>query len=118
MGKNYSQCSINGICSINNAISSLHEIVLLHIKHLAFYLLKLKGYGITNDMIRTELTEILYGICINICYSPTEYNEIISTIDKYIYQSVYLYEKYCKEIRKKPEELLGYTVLNIVRKMV
>lgn len=97
MGKNYSQCSINGICSINNAISSLHEIVLLHIKHLAFYLLKLKEYGITNDVIRSDLTEILYGICINICYSPTEYNEIISSIDKYIYQSVYLYEKYCRE---------------------
>jgi hydroxylamine reductase len=95
--KNYSECSINGVCSIDNAISSLHEIVLLHIKNLAFYITKLKDFGITNDLIKKDIIEILYGIFINASYSEKEYNEIIIKIDKYITQSVYLYEKYCKD---------------------
>ena len=95
--RNFSQCSINGICSINNAISSLHEVVLLNIKTLAFYLLKLKEFGITNDLIKSDITDILYGVFLNVSYNQDEYNEIILKLDKYITQSVYIYEKYCRE---------------------
>ncbi|MBR1754570.1 hypothetical protein IJ732_07020 [bacterium] len=95
--RSYTECSVNGICSIDNAISSLHEIVLLHIKNLAFYILKLKEYGITNDLIRDDITKILYGIFINAAYSESEYKNIILKLDKYSSQSLFLYEKYCRE---------------------
>lgn len=110
--KSYSQCSVNGVCSIDNAVSSLHETVLLHIKNIAFYILKLKDFGITNDLIRKEITKILYGIFINARYSEDEYNEIITTLDNYLSQSVFLYENYCKEKNieiEKPNKKLKKT---------
>ena len=95
--KTYTECSINGICSLDNAISSLHEVVLLYIKNLAFYLLKLKSFGITNDIIRKNVTKFLYGIFINARYCEQEYNDIIVNLEKYMSQSIFLYEKYCSD---------------------
>lgn len=95
--KSYIQCSINGVCSIDNAISSLREVVLLYIKNFASYILKLKEFGITNDIIKDDVINILFGIFINLNYSEKEYSDIISKIDKYTIQSKFLYEKYCKD---------------------
>ena len=118
--KTYTECSINGICSINNAISSLHEVVLLHIKNLAFYILKLKDFGITNDLIKADVTNILYGVFINAAYSQAEYNEITTNLDKYTSQSIYLYEKYCRENNleiEKPNRKVKktYNIINAIR---
>lgn len=97
------ECSISGVCSINTALTSVHETILLHIKYLAFYLLKLKDFGITNDKIKKDVLNILYGIAINATYSQEEFQGIVKNIDEYITQSKYLYEKHCKENQLKIE---------------
>ncbi|MBQ9688654.1 hypothetical protein IJV79_03340, partial [bacterium] len=94
---NFSECSINGICSSTNTVSSQCEIVMLYVRQLAFYLLKLKEYGITNDLIRNDVTDILYGLFMHAGYTQEKYSETITKLETFISQSVFLYERYCKE---------------------
>jgi len=47
----YDRCSSRGICSINPTTSSLQEIILLYLRHAAFYELKLLEKGVSEKNI-------------------------------------------------------------------
>ena len=97
-----------GICSINPTLSSLHEVILLHLKELAFYLLKLKEFGITNDQIKKDILDSLFGIVINAEYNQEEFQQIISKLDKGIEESKILYINFCKKNSAEVETLKLY----------
>jgi len=91
------ECLSKGICSISPAFTSIQEVILLYIKELSFYLLRLKEYGISNTSIRETIIYALSNIITNAEYSQEQFHELISKLYDYIFQSKALYEKYCIE---------------------
>ena len=51
----YNDCVSKGACSISPAISSMQEIMFVLLRQMAYYLIKLKGFGI----IKEEITKTL-----------------------------------------------------------
>lgn len=91
------ECLTKGICSVNPTLNSLQEIVLLHLKELAFYMLKLKDFGVTNEYIKETFLYTLSSIILNIEYNQEQFHEIISKLYDDIEQSKILYENFCKD---------------------
>lgn len=86
-----------GISSINPTLTSLHEVLLLHLKELAFYLLKLKEFGITNQGLKEHILEALTGIVLNAEYSQEQFHEIMSKLNIGIEESKILYRNFCEK---------------------
>lgn len=91
------ECLTRGICSVNPTLSSIQEIVVLYLKKLSFYVLKLKNFGITNEQIKGDIVENFFNIVTNIEYNQDQFHDAISKLYDYILQSKALYEKYCIE---------------------
>lgn len=89
------ECLSKGICSVNPRLSALHEVILVHLKELSFYLLKLKELGGTNEKIKETVTEALSGILANAEYSQQQFHKIVSELDNYINQAKILYKNFC-----------------------
>ena len=51
----YDEFISKGICSVNPSLSSLQEIILIYLKELAYYLIKLKGFGANNEVIKDTI---------------------------------------------------------------
>lgn len=91
------ECFSKGICSLNPNLASVHEVILLYLKELSFYLLRLKTLGITNEKIKETVMYAFFNIITNIDYNQDQFHKLISDLYDYIYQSKFLYEKACIE---------------------
>lgn len=91
------ECFAKGICSLNPNLSSIHEIILLYLKELGFYLTRLKKFGITNELIKETVMYAFFNLVTNVDYNQEQFKKIISNLYDYIYQSKFLYEKACSE---------------------
>ncbi len=118
-----SECSISGICSANSGFSSFQEILILYIKEIAFYLLKLKNFGIKNDVIRDDLLNILFSIATNVIYENDDFTAIACNLRKIKKQAKTVYEKACLEREltiEKPsfyfKHAKNYTLVNATMK--
>ncbi|MDD3435749.1 MAG: hypothetical protein PHC64_01205 [Candidatus Gastranaerophilales bacterium] len=86
-----------GISSVNPNLTSVQEVILLYLKELSFYLLKLKNFGITNNKIKETVMYAIFNIITNAEYNQDQFHALISNLYEYINQSKILYEKYCLE---------------------
>lgn len=93
---NFDSCVAKGVCSTDPTISSLQEVIVMYIKQLAFYTLKLKKHGVTNKVIRDNILNTLSGLVSNTDYSQEQFKNIIITIYDNLRQSKILYERICK----------------------
>lgn len=94
--KNESElCVLNGTCSPSPIISYMHEIILSYLQELAFYLLKLRDLGITNDQIKTDVMNAISGLIINLEYSEEQFFQIINKIFTNLTQAKELYISVC-----------------------
>lgn len=91
------ECLSKGICSVNPTLSSVQEVILLYIKELSFYLLRLKNLGATNETIKETVLYALFNLVTNADYNQEQFHELIVKLYDYIYQSKILYEKLCLE---------------------
>ncbi|MFA7658664.1 MAG: hypothetical protein WCY19_04460 [Candidatus Gastranaerophilaceae bacterium] len=91
------ECLSRGICSVNSTLTSIQEIILLYIKEMAFYLLKLKDFGITNEEIKSTIIYALFNLVTGTEYNQEQFHETISKLYSNISQSKVLYENFCKE---------------------
>lgn len=89
----FEECTSKGICSINPILSSLQEVILLHLKELAFYLVKLKQWGVSNEKIKEDVLEALSGIIINAEYNQEQLHSIIGRLHNDIFEAKELYKK-------------------------
>lgn len=103
-----SGCTNRGFCSVSSTLSSVQEIILLYLRELSFYLLKLKPYGITNERIKEDFISTLFNIICNIEYSQETFHTLIENLYNYIYQSKILYEQTCTEKNITPERNKSY----------
>lgn len=91
------ECITKGICSANPTLSSLNEIILLYLKELSFYLVRLKDLGVTNELIKDTVMYCIFNIITGAEYNQEQFHEVIVKLYDYIYQSKFLYEKICNE---------------------
>lgn len=87
------ECITKGICSVNPTLSSLNEIILLYLKELSFYLIRLKDFGVTNEQIKETVMYCLFNVITGAEYNQEQFHEVIVKLYDYIYQSKFLYEK-------------------------
>lgn len=102
------ECLSRGICTVSPTLSSLQEVILLYLKELAFYLLKLKGFGMANEEIKKIVLEALFNVVTNVEYNQENFHEIILQLDTNITQSKALYEKICLEKNVDIESVKTY----------
>lgn len=102
------ECTAKGICSVNPALSSLHEVVLLHLKELSFYILKLNEFGIKNESIKNDILDALFSIVINAEYEQEKFRNIIKKLDTDIEDSKVLYKHFCEKSNTDIESLKTY----------
>ena len=86
-----------GISSVNPSLASVQEIILLYIKELTFYVLKLKEFNATNNEIKKNIIETSFNLITGIDYNQETFNNLISKLYDYIHQSKFLYTKLCHE---------------------
>ena len=89
------ECLTKGVCSVSPALTSIQEIILLYTKELSFYVLKLKDFGTTNDLIKEVVIYALFNIVTNAEYSQEQFQNLLVKMYDFIIQSKALYEKQC-----------------------
>lgn len=84
-----------GVCSVNLAMSSLQEVILMHLKELAYYMLELKKFGADNEVIKETIIEAISGLITNIDYNHHKFQKLIITLAQDLTQAKALYMKLC-----------------------
>lgn len=102
---NFDSCTAKGVCSADPTISSLQEVIMMYIRQLAFYTLRLKKRGVSNDVIKNNIINTLSGLVSNTEYSQEQFKTIILTIYENLRQSKILYERICKDNNMSAEKL-------------
>ena len=102
---NFDSCTAKGVCAPDPTISSLQEVIIMYLKQLAFYTLKLKKRGVTNKIIKDNIINTLSGLVSNTDYSQEQFKSIIMTIYENLRQSKILYERICKDNNINAEKL-------------
>jgi len=91
------ECLSRGICSISPTSTALQEVILLSLKELSFYILKLKEFGMANEAIKKTILAALFNIVTNAEYNQEQFKNILSKLDEDISQSKALYEEHCRK---------------------
>lgn len=73
----------------------LHEIVMAYLQELSYYLLQLKGLGITNNKIKDNVINALSGMIINVEYNPEIFSETIKHLYSDLFQAKDIYASVC-----------------------
>lgn len=102
------ECLTKGICTANPTLSSVHEIILLYLKELSFYLLKLREFGVTNEEVKGAIVYSLFNIVTGAEYNQDQFHDIISKLDYYIEQSKILYQNFCQKNEVSVQTLKTY----------
>lgn len=93
----YDECISKGICTISPDLSYLQEVIREYIRELAFYLLKLKELGITNEKIKENILETISGLIICTKYSEEHFTKIILRLSSDLQQAKDLYTSICQK---------------------
>lgn len=96
------------IYAISPAASSFQEIILLYLKELAYYLLKLKEMGAQNEIIKGNIIEAVSGIITNIDYNYNQFHRLILILSQDLGQAKSLYKNLCEQNDLKPYFLKSY----------
>ena len=93
----YDSCSSRGICSIEPRSASLQEVIVMYLKQLSYYLLKLKEMGVTSTHLKQTVINILAGLSSNFSYSNIQFQTILNKLETGLSDAIALYEKLCRE---------------------
>ena len=104
----YDEFISKGVCSINPTLSSLQEVILIYLKELSYYLLKLKEFGAENDIIKKNILEAISGIVTNIEYNQDQFQRLIIVLAKDLNQAKILYSNLCQKKGLEPKYLKTY----------
>ena len=101
----YDSCISKGICSINPRISSLREVLVMYLKHLAFYTLQLKYLGVKNDYTEDIILNTLSGLMSNLETGNEQFYQTLINLKAIILESVDTYKKVCEDRNIKFKEI-------------
>lgn len=103
--KEYDECAIYGICSMNPASFFMQEIILIYLETLAFYLLELKEHGLHNNNIMKDVLDAFSGPSTNVEYNQANLNNLISRLYDDLGEAQKLYKVICAEKNIVPKYL-------------
>ena len=101
----YDRCVSRGICSINPATASLQEVIIIYLKYISYYGLKLKEEGIEDKSIYNFILNTMSILCSNYEISRTDFNTINSSFRQELPKIIETYEKLCEKKGMTPELL-------------
>lgn len=90
------------VYSANPSLSSLQEIILIYLKELAYYILKLKELGANNEIIKENIIEAILGIVTNVDYNQQQFQKLIITLAQDLSQAKVLYAGLCAKNKQSP----------------
>ncbi len=99
-------CQLSGVCSIHPSVNSLYELLLNEARELAFYLVKLNEFKVTNSAAVAFLIEVLSIFLINTSYNQKKYIELFKKLNSYKMEVKNTYVTYCMNNQ------LPYEVIN------
>lgn len=101
----YNDCVSKGACSIPPTVSSFREVMLMLLKHIAYYIVKLENLEFENTDAKIGLINSLSNIFVSSDYSDQEiYSSIINNYNTLI-QIKDLYYQACKDKNVTPRWL-------------
>ena len=103
----HDECLSKGICSISPVLASLHEVIMLNLRELSFYLLELKESGVENVQLKDHVIEILSSLIINVEYTPEQFKLILGRLHDGLMQAKSLYLELCKRKGMEPVFFAG-----------
>lgn len=92
----YDSCISKGICSINPRTSSLREVLVMYLKQLAFYTIKLKRLGVKNDATQGIILGTLSGLMSNLETGNAQFYKTLMNLKVIIIESINTYKEICK----------------------
>ena len=101
----YDRCVSRGICSINPATASLQEVIIIYLKYISYYGLKLKEEGIEDKSICNFILNTISILCSNYEISQTDFYTINSSFSQELSKIIDKYEELCREKGVTPEHL-------------
>ena len=83
----FNDCTSKGACSIPPSVSAFREVIIMLLRQLAYYIVKVNNIGVECDELKLQLVHSLAGIFTNAEYSDeevytsilTNYNNLIQT---------------------------------------
>lgn len=119
----YDELISRGICPVNPTFSSLHEVILIYLRELAYYLIQLKKMGANNEVIKEHIIEAISGIITNVDYNQIQFQQLLSGLSVDLSQAKKLYDnlsaknkyeaKYLKSIFKSGQK---FDIAEIIKK--
>jgi len=92
----YDRCSSRGICSINPATAAFLEVILLYLKHAAYYELKLETLGHINNKIRNLIINTISILSSSYEISENNFRMIESAFKTELPLLIENFKKICK----------------------
>lgn len=89
----YDEFISKGLCAGNPSLSSLQEVILIYLKELAYYILKLRELGANNEVIKKNVIEAVSGIITNVDYNQDQFKKLILLLAQDLSQAKTLYAK-------------------------
>lgn len=115
MNNNYSQTLpyenefiSKGVCATNPTLSALQEVILIYLKELSYYLLKLKDFGANNERIKEDIIQAIGGVIANVDYNQEQFQKLIFLLAEDLSQAKIIYVNLCKKNSVKLAFIKGY----------
>lgn len=104
----YDESISGGIYPTSPSLSALQEIILISLKELAYYLLKLKEFGATNDVIKENIIEAILGLITNIEHNEAQFQKLVILLAQDLSQAKTIYAELSKKNNIEPTFLKSY----------
>lgn len=95
-GSEYDECTARGACSIAPKISSLQEVLLIFLRHIAYYALKLEKLGEDIFQIGENITESLATLISTTDYTDEQLLGLVAKQYAYLIKTKRKYFELCK----------------------
>ncbi len=99
-------CQSIGVCSVHPSVNSLYEILLMQLRDISYYLVKLKEFGFLNNNIMNVVIETLSTFLINTNFNQSKYLNLIIKLHNIKEETKDKYINYCS-VHKFPCEVIN-----------
>lgn len=96
------------ICSISPISPSSQEAILILLKELAYYMVKLKSFGAENNVIRDNIIKAISVVITNIDYHHNYFTVILTALYSDLTQARRIYSQMCKDSKIEAKYLPKY----------
>ena len=108
----YNECVNRGVCSVLPSVAALQEILMIIIKHTAFYISELNKYDIDISVYAKDIINVLVNYISASDYCDTQLLSIVNYSYENLLNAQKTYFSHCKENSIKPKYIRPVIKLN------